>query len=439
MDVKLAPFNPDLELAIPQAASGRRDGSRILDSLLIRKLNIVCRNILSAVDHLTMGKETPRPKDRLPRRLRIIIVTILFVSWSFIFTLLSNERVPFVKPAGSAEWLPVRKLTCTDTFWNPDECGMDGVHCEPSYGRLVAFECPAHCVRDGVVRGPRPHLAGGHEVLGRPLVIGGPIYRGDSYVCPAAVHAGVADDEAGGCGVAKYMGMTNSFSASYMYDVESVDVQTYFPLTFRFTVESEDMACPARASAAAAEGEGEGEGDGGAGWMLPYVSAAHTALVWRTSSSPTARTLWALAVTYGHLSLRGSPWEWVRSWWASSSSSASTAEVDVPIPQVLEPEIFMDSISNFTIKWATPVPAGVEGISMLVDDVERARRFFGKGAKKNKLREGESADSFFWQRTPQAFVDYIRFGYIKNGKVLKYSKPGIWFTNGTWTGIPAEK
>lgn len=382
-----------------------------------------------------MGKETLRPRGpRLPRRLRVAIVAILFLSWSSIFTFLSNERVPFVKPAASPDWLPVRKLTCTDTFWDPDKCGMDGVHCEPFSDRLVAFECPAHCLRDGVVDPKKPHLAGEHEIAGQPLVIGGPIYRGDSYICPAAVHAGVADDERGGCGVAKYMGMTNSFSSSYIYDVESVDVQTYFPLSFRFTVESEDMACPARPAGAASSMR----------WALPYVSAAHTALVWRTSGSAAARTMWALAVAYAHLSLwetGANPWQWVRSsssWLASSPSSP--AGQGVPIPQVLEPEIFMDSISNFTIKWATPTPPDVEGISMLVDDVERARRYFGKqGAKKNKLREGEAADSFFWQRTPQAFVDFIRFGYIKNGKVLKWSQPGVWYTNGTWTGLPVEK
>lgn len=363
----------------------------------------------------------------LPRRLRVTIVGLLFLTWSLTFTTLSNDKLPLVKPTPSSDWTQVRKLTCTDTFWNPDTCGMDGVNCEPFSGQLVPFQCPSNCLRDGVVTG-KPHLVGGQEITGQPLVIGGPIYRGDSYICPAAVHAGVVADADGGCGVARYMGMTNSFSSSYMYDVESLDVQTYFPMTFRFTVESEDMACPHVTDAS---------------WALPYVSAVHTALVWRTTGSKTTRSLWALAVTYGHLSLRPGARRWVRSWVSPPSTAPAPAarvpDGDVPTPQVLEPVIFQDSISNITFQWATPIPEGVEGISMMVDDVERARRFFGKGAKNNQLKDGEDKDSFFWQRTPQAFVDYIRFGYIKNGRVLKYSQPGTWFTNGTWSGIPASK
>lgn len=378
----------------------------------------------------------------LPRRLRITIVALLFLTWSLIFTTLASDKPPLVKPTPSSDWTPVRRLTCTDTFWDPDTCGMDGADCEPSSsGQLVPFQCPANCLRDGVIPPHRPHRVGGEEVTGRPLVIGGPIYRGDSYICPAAVHAGVVDDAAGGCGVARHMGMTNSFSASYMYDVESLDVQTYFPSTFRFTVESEDMACPRGMMDAADGGAGAGAG---AAWALPYVSAAHTALVWRTTGSRTARSLWALAVTYAHLSLRPGARRWARSWVVAPvqpppTRAATPDGSDVPTPRVLEPVIVQDSVSSITFHWATPVPEGVEGISMMVDDVERARRFFGEGASKNRLKEGEETDSFIWRRTPQAFVDYIRFGWIKNGRVLKYSQPGTWLTNGTWTGIPAGK
>lgn len=299
--------------------------------------------------------------------------------------------------------------------------------CEPFSNRFAAFQCPANCVRDGVVTG-KPHFAGEREIVGQPLVIGGPIYRGDSYICPAAVHAGVIDDATGGCGVAKYMGMTNSFPGYYMNDIDSIDVQTYFPLTFRFTIESEELDCPTPGKDTK--------------WALPLVSAAHTALVWRATPSSAVRTLWSMTVIYAHLRLRQDAAQRKGFRWSSSSSSsllapASVAEHRVPMPEILEPEIFMGSISNATFKWATPVPKDVDGISMWVDDVERARRYFGEGVK-NVLQEGEQADSFYWQRTPQAFSDYIRFGYIKDGKVLKYSQPGIWYTNGSWTGIPPE-
>lgn len=380
-----------------------------------------------------MGKKVTF-KDPLPSgRRKIIILAVLGLTWSLAFTTLSHDGLPPIQAqttsSSTSEWLPVKKLSCTDTFWVPDDCGLDGVNCKSQANNFAAFHCPANCVRDGVVTG-KPHLAGDKEITGQPVVIGGPIYRGDSYICPTAAHAGVIDDATGGCGVVKFMGMTNSFPGYFMNDIESIEVETYFPLTFRFTVESDDLACPAPRQDTK--------------WALPFVSAAHTALVWRSSQSSTVRTLWSLAVIYAHLRVRQDA---AGSRMSSLSSSTTTApgssvvkdDLEVPIPEILEPEIAMGTISNATFKWATPVPEGVEGISMWVDDVERKRRYFGsEGAKKNVLGEEETADSFLWQRTPQAFVDYIRFGYIKDGKVLKWSQPGVWYTNGTWTGIPSE-
>lgn len=356
-----------------------------------------------------------------PRR-RTVLIAGLILTWSLSFTLLSHDSTPLLRAtteSSSPEWLPVKKLSCTDTFWVPEECGIHGESCQLRSNHFTAFQCPANCVRDGIVTG-NPHLAGAHDVLGEPLVIGGPIYRGDSYICPTAVHAGVVEDATGGCGVAKFMGMTNSFPGVYgMYGKKSIDVDSYFPLTFRFTLESEDLQCPAPSKDLK--------------WTLPLVSAAHTALVWKTTYSSTIRTVWALAVMYRHLSVRGGAGRLL-----SSPAEYAPPPADAPIPEILEPLIFRTTISNATFKWATPVPEGVEGISMLVDDVERSRRYFGSGAKKSVLLEGETADSFVWQRTPQAVVDYIRFGFIKGGRVVKYSQAGVWLTNGTWTGIPPE-
>ncbi|PSR79364.1 LCCL domain-containing protein [Coniella lustricola] len=358
------------------------------------------------------------------RRRNILYLGLLWATWTIAFKILSHESLPPIQSVSAPNVLRVKKLSCTDSLWVPEECGMDGAKCEPFENHHVAFQCPANCLRDGVVT-KEPHLTGSQEIINRTLVIGGPIYRGDSYICPSAIHDGVIDEATGGCGVAKLMGMTNSFSSSYMYNVESLDVQTYFPMSFRFTIDSKEMSCPTTTGT-------------NTQWTVPYVSAAYTALVWKTSSSGTVRTLWSLAVAYAHLST--SSGTAASHWWrqpAASSQKPRPADAEVPIPKLLEPIIHMNSISNFTIQWATPVPENVDGISMLVDDVERARRFFRDPAK-NNLRYGETDDSFFWQRTPQAFVDYIRFGYIKDGKVLKYSKPGVWFTNGTWTGVPAE-
>ncbi|KAJ4415745.1 hypothetical protein N0V82_007175 [Gnomoniopsis sp. IMI 355080] len=373
-----------------------------------------------------MGKKVTFSQPVSWGRRRIAILAVLLFTWSLAFTTLSHDGLPPIQAqttSSSTEWLPVKKLSCTDSFWVPDECGMNGEKCESLANQFTAFQCPANCVRDGVVTG-KPHLAGDREIIGQPLVIGGPIYRGDSYICPTAVHAGVVDDATGGCGVVKFMGMTNSFPGYAMGDVESIEVETYFPLTFRFTVESDDLDCPAPRQDTK--------------WALPFVSAAHTALVWRATRSTAVRSVWSMAVIYAHLRSGQDAGRRNSLWWSSNPVPESGAVgKEVPIPKILEPEISMGTISNATFKWATPVPKDVEGISMWVDDVERKRRYFGKGAT-NVLGEEEQVDSFLWQRTPQAFVDYIRFGYIKDGKVLKYSQPGVWYTNGTWTGIPEE-
>ncbi|KAF3765377.1 LCCL domain-containing protein [Cryphonectria parasitica EP155] len=357
----------------------------------------------------------------MPTKLHnITFVALLWLTWAVIFKIFSDERLPRIWSTSSSEPLPVKELSCTDTLWAPDDCGMDGAKCEPFNNHHIAFQCPSNCIRDGIVTG-KPHLVGNQEILNRPLVIGGPIYRGDSYICPAAVHAGVVDDATGGCGVAKLLGTTNSFSDSYMYGIESINVQTYFPKSFKFTIDSDDMTCPTARKTS---------------WVLPYVSVAYTGLIWRATSSTAVRAVWSLAVIYAHVS--SSQRFSAGSLWSRSSTPVPVPDAGgkVRTPAMLEPVIYMGTISNITLNWAEPIPADVDGISMLLNDVERARRF--RDSTKNELKDGEAEGSFFWQRTPQAFVDYIRFGYIKDGKVLGYSQPGTWFTNGTWTGIPAE-
>lgn len=312
----------------------------------------------------------------------------------------------------------MHRFSCTESFWpSSEECGKGGVNCVPDVSgqfpsTIQAFRCPANCVRDAAPDG-RPHLVGDQDVTRRPVVIGGPIYRGDSELCAAAVHAGVLDDAKGGCGVVKRMGQTNSFPDSYMYDVGSLSVKTYFPLTFNFPTTNEEIGgrCPASSDRS---------------WALPWVSAGHTVLFFQVTGSTGARALWLTSVATAHfLRWRAGP---------TTSSTSVPAQQNVPgpvpLPEILEPVInkqtLSNSVANITFTWATPTPEGIEGISMLVDDVERERVFF---------KDAQAKDSFFWERGPQAFVDIIRFGYVKDGKVLRYSPAGTWLLNDSWTGL----
>jgi hypothetical protein len=362
----------------------------------------------------------PKPQTRLSTRNKVVVCSIIFISWAFIFINFSASANPPLLEPSTNKNLPVRHFSCGEAFWPSTEaCGKGGENCVPNTSgvfpsKTLAFSCPANCVRDAP-RDGAPHLVGDAEVTRRPVVIGGPIYRGDSELCAAAVHAGVLEDGRGGCGVVKTMGQTNSFAATDMYGVESLAVKTYFPLTFNFPTTNEEVLgqCPEINDHS---------------WALPWVTVGHSVLFFQITPSAGARAVWLASVASAHL-LR----------WRSNPPSTEvpvpvhTAVMDsAPIPNMLEPEIFgqtlHNSVSNITFKWATP-PPGIEGISMLVDDVEQDRVYFA---------DGKGKDSFFWRRGPQAFVDYIRFGYVKDGRVLKYSPAGTWELDDTWTGIPAQ-
>lgn len=96
-----------------------------------------------------------------------------------------------------------------------------------------------------------PYTVGGQEVNYQSLVIGGStddqggdpgIYRGDSYICPAALHAGLISDQGGGCGVLRRTGGHNDFPSVEKNGVSSIGYDSYFPLSFTFDLGSSEEA-----------------------------------------------------------------------------------------------------------------------------------------------------------------------------------------------------
>ena len=91
-----------------------------------------------------------------------------------------------------------------------------------------------------------PYAVGDQQVVYKPLVIGGPqdeglglpanepVYRADSFICQAAVHAGVVSNDRGGCGVVSLTGKQHSFPASYRNGVQSIGFGSEFPKSFTF-------------------------------------------------------------------------------------------------------------------------------------------------------------------------------------------------------------
>ena len=101
-----------------------------------------------------------------------------------------------------------------------------------------------------------PHAVGDREVIYRPLVIGGPtadddddddddegdskpVYRGDSFICSSAIHAGFIDNEVGGCGAMSLIGRETSYPSVSQNGISSIGFDSYFPQSFSFVAGSQ--------------------------------------------------------------------------------------------------------------------------------------------------------------------------------------------------------
>ncbi|KAK4157692.1 hypothetical protein C8A00DRAFT_29377 [Chaetomidium leptoderma] len=171
-----------------------------------------------------------------PRRWqRAVLLVVFLAAWA------ASLAVPLVLSKGTAtdaSGTAIRHTDCVDTLWKRNnECGLDGVDCHPFTNTSFAFRCPADCAS---VRVLNPHHVGPQDVNFRPLVIGGGgggPYRGDSFLCGAAIHAGVIDDATGGCGVATLVGEYYQYFSSSQHGIDSIPFDSHFPLSFTVTTD----------------------------------------------------------------------------------------------------------------------------------------------------------------------------------------------------------
>lgn len=118
---------------------------------------------------------------------------------------------------------------------------MNGDQCRPFGNSTFTFRCPAACKSTEIID---PHAVGDQEVVYKPLVVGGPtdpsdpvsssIYRGDSFICGSAVHAGFLSDAEGGCGVLRLVGEQSNYPSTKAHGIKSVGFDSYFPQSFSF-------------------------------------------------------------------------------------------------------------------------------------------------------------------------------------------------------------
>ena len=183
------------------------------------------------------------------KRYRVLLLLLLYASWLLTWSVMlwHNSTSGYIKGYGQPA-----NLWCGASFWNPGNgCGLNGNACRPFSSSHLAFRCPADCRKTLLLN---PHTVGNQTLNYRGLVVGGPkasdpdfmpIYRGDSFICQAAIHAGVTTELEGGCGVATLVGSHTNFESSTFHGIQSTSFPATFPRSFTFQKLSGSQAqCP---------------------------------------------------------------------------------------------------------------------------------------------------------------------------------------------------
>lgn len=126
-----------------------------------------------------------------------------------------------------------------------------------------------------------PRYVGSQEVIYETLVVGGPtsnanagfddvsgfVYRADSFICSAAIHAGVISNSQGGCGVVSLIGQQSNYPSVSRSGIRSVGFDSTFPSSFTFA-------------------QGSGVACRDLRWQLLAVSVVYTAVLSLFTKSP---------------------------------------------------------------------------------------------------------------------------------------------------------
>ncbi|KAJ7225662.1 hypothetical protein GGX14DRAFT_556422 [Mycena pura] len=121
---------------------------------------------------------------------------LLILSVGYIVSLAFFARAQFfLTPADSF-------IACNSAYWSAENgCGLDGQSCTPFNDSSLDFRCPAQCA--GVILA-NPRAVGNEKTAFVPLIVGGGdpnrTYRGDSFICAAAIQSGIISNSKGGCG-----------------------------------------------------------------------------------------------------------------------------------------------------------------------------------------------------------------------------------------------
>ncbi|KAK9448296.1 uncharacterized protein V1518DRAFT_418570 [Limtongia smithiae] len=168
------------------------------------------------------------------KRSRITAIVLYLCAWFLIFVFLSHKSK--FSPVTSSEE-SIELLECNNNpLWmtHPyNACGLNAKRCEPfDANTTLTFRCPSSCAGAAMYS---MTTVGKDNVIYKPYVIGDKNgYRADSFVCAAAVHAGVVSQLNGGCGRVIFNGARDTFPSSTENGVETIGFPSYFPASYVF-------------------------------------------------------------------------------------------------------------------------------------------------------------------------------------------------------------
>ncbi|KAI1341031.1 hypothetical protein F5Y15DRAFT_39570 [Xylariaceae sp. FL0016] len=184
-------------------------------------------------------QEAPlRLLDRFVPKHRFWLLIAYLAAWIITFSIVmwQGQVTSYVE-----SWGQPTDISCGVTYWSKNNgCGLDGMDCRPFNNSGFAFRCPSSCASYQVLN---PRAVGAQEIVYAPFVIGGPadpaneldpVYRGDSFICSAAIHAGIISGSKGGCGVVELIGEQQDFVSTNRHGINSVGFDSYFPLSYTF-------------------------------------------------------------------------------------------------------------------------------------------------------------------------------------------------------------
>ncbi|KAF4824271.1 hypotheticall protein [Colletotrichum siamense] len=221
---------------------------------------------------------------------RVGIVFLYVAIWIITFALVKRSETFATEIEG---WGAPQQIGCGATYWGRgNKCGLNGADCRPFNGSGFPFRCSANCKGYMVLN---PRAVGDQEIVYQSFVIGGPandtsqpVYRGDSFLCGAAIHAGVVSNENGGCGVVRLVGKQQDYISTERNDIESISFDSYFPLSFTF---EPNVQCKARDLR----------------WNLLAVSVVFTAILSIFTASPALFFFSVFTGIFWHVGLASDP------------------------------------------------------------------------------------------------------------------------------------